>query len=200
VGDGVRVDVHALARGLAPGEVVCGDPLAAYLRAALPATAEVQGACSNDEHRERGQEKRRPEDGPDADLARGLRVPSSEHGGQDGNHGNHGLRQRGADGGEHAPHRSLAQVQPAAQDLHRIRAKRRRRSHQARAQTRGIRARQILPCSSTASITAPAREETPPDGVVLESRDVTGSGRSRIRGGAYERGHFRHPPRHGHLR
>src|SRR5215212_3701848 len=83
-GDSVRVDVHALARGLAPGEVVCRDPLAAYLRAVHPATAEVQGACSNDEHREGGEHERRTEDSTDTDLARGLRVPAREDGCQDG--------------------------------------------------------------------------------------------------------------------
>jgi hypothetical protein len=64
--------------------------------------------------------ERRPEDGPDADLARGLGIPAREDSGQDGDHGDHGFRQRGADGGEHAPDRPLSQVQPSTQDLDRV--------------------------------------------------------------------------------
>src|SRR5215207_3341283 len=82
---------------------------------ALPATSVDQNRDSRDEHRERGEEARRTEDGADAYLTGGARAGEERR--HDGHHRDHGLRQGGPDGGEHAPHRAFVQVQPFTEDL-----------------------------------------------------------------------------------
>jgi len=92
--DGVRVDVHALPWRLAPGKPVSGDLPATYLRSLRPAVAEREGAGSHDEHRgEGGQHERSTQDRAYPYLAGGLGVAAREDGRQDGDDGDHGLRQ-----------------------------------------------------------------------------------------------------------
>ena len=117
-GDGIGVDVDALSRGPAPGKLLHGGLPAAYLAPLLPAPAERQGAGPHDEHRERHEHKRRPEDRTDPYLAGDLAVAVHKDDGQERDYGDHGLRQGCAHGRENAPHRPLAQVQASAQNLH----------------------------------------------------------------------------------
>ncbi len=115
--DGVRVDVHALVGSLAPRKFFGVDAVATDLGPAHRAGAVVQGAHSHHEHREGGEQERRAEDRADGDLARRVRVAAREGGRQDGDYGDHGLRQGGADGRENATHSPLPQSQASADDL-----------------------------------------------------------------------------------
>jgi hypothetical protein len=83
----------------------------------FPPVPVAQDGCPNHEHRQRSQHERRPEYGADPYFARRLRVRAGEDSSQDGYYGDHGLRQRGADGGKHTAHATLAEAQPVAQDL-----------------------------------------------------------------------------------
>src|SRR4028118_708581 len=100
-------------------DVLTDDPLIYHdVRPVLPAPTEAQDRDPDDEHRERGQGERSPEDRPDADLASGSSSAlAGERGPDEGDHPDHGLRQGRSHGREYAADRPLAQVQALAQDL-----------------------------------------------------------------------------------
>jgi hypothetical protein len=92
--------------------VPSGDPLVYdEVRTVLPAIPETQNTNPDDEHGKRSEEKRRPEDRADADLAGGFSTTLACEGRPDKcDHRYHGLRQGCSHGREHAPDRPLAQV------------------------------------------------------------------------------------------
>src|SRR3712207_6749687 len=72
----------------------------------FPAALVAQNRNPHDEHGECGQEKWRPKYGPNAYVAGGASAGEKRR--DYGHHRDGGLRQGGAHGGEHAPHRPLS--------------------------------------------------------------------------------------------
>lgn len=86
-------------------------PIYHELRPVAPAAPEAERGGPDDEHRERGEQERRPEDRPDADLTRAPpRAFTRDGGAYEGDHRDHGLRQGGANRRQHAPDIPLPEV------------------------------------------------------------------------------------------
>ncbi len=92
----------------------------AHVRPVRPAPTGGHDRDPDHEQGERGQHERSPQNRADPYLGGFPRSSAQEDGPQYGHDGDHGLREGGADGCEHAPYRSLPEVQPLPQDLDRV--------------------------------------------------------------------------------
>ena len=86
----------------------------------LPATPVTERRNPDDEQRERREQERGAEDRADADFARRGTTRAHDQSPEDGDYGDHGLRQRRPDGRQDTAHRARAEVHPLAKDLDRV--------------------------------------------------------------------------------